>query len=84
MRANDPSRRYQADNGDPASGPAEALDWRPIDLLGWDVQYPYSPIARRLGLVWKIDGAAVVEVRRDEIVIERVPGFHTLVPKLVN
>jgi hypothetical protein len=58
------------------AGPAEALGWRPRDLLGWDVRYPYSPLARRRGLAWKFEGGAVVEVRRDAIVIERRPGFH--------
>jgi hypothetical protein len=64
------------------AGPAEALGWRPRDLLGWDVRYPFSPIAKRLGLTWKIAGARVVSVERDEIVIERQPGFHTTLPRL--
>jgi hypothetical protein len=63
------------------TSPAEALGWRPRDLLGWDVSCPYSPIARRIGLAWKFDGATVVEVRPDGIMIERQPGFHTLVPR---
>jgi hypothetical protein len=53
------------------AGQAEALGWRPRDLLGWDPRYPYTPIARRFGLAWKFEGAAVVELRQDAIVIDR-------------
>jgi hypothetical protein len=63
---------------------AEVLSWQPRDILGWDVRYPYSPTARRIGLAWKFDGATVVEVRLDGIMIERRPGFHTLVPRLTH
>jgi hypothetical protein len=58
------------------AGSAEALGWRPRDLLGWDPRYPYTPIAARLGLAWKI-----VEVRRDAIVIERRHGFRATLPR---
>jgi hypothetical protein len=64
------------------AGPAEALGWRPRDLLGWDPRYPYTPIAKRLGLAWKFEGAAVVEVQRDAIVIERRHGLRTTLPRL--
>jgi hypothetical protein len=60
---------------------AEALGWRPRDLLGWDPRYPYTPIAKRLGLAWKFEGAAVVEVRRDAIVVERLHGFRATLPR---
>ena len=53
------------------AGQAEALGWRPRDLLGWDPRYPYTPIAKHIGLAWKFEGAVVVEVRRDAIVVER-------------
>jgi hypothetical protein len=64
------------------AGPAEALGWRPRDLLGWDPRYPYTPIAKRLGLAWRFDGADVVEVRRDAIVIERWHGLRTTLPRI--
>jgi hypothetical protein len=63
------------------AGPASALGWRPRDLLGWDPRYPYTPIAKRLGLAWKFEGAAVVEVRRDAIVVERLHGFRATLPR---
>jgi hypothetical protein len=63
------------------AGPAEALGWRPRDLLGWDPRYPYTPIAKRLGLSWKFEGAAVVEVRRNATVIERRHGFRATLPR---
>jgi hypothetical protein len=63
------------------AGQAEALGWRPRDLLGWDPRYPYTPIAKRFGLAWKFEGAAVAEVRRDAIVIERPHGFRATLPR---
>jgi hypothetical protein len=56
------------------------MGWRPADLLGWDARYPYTPIAKHLGLAWKIDGAAVVEVTRDAVVIAR-HGVRTTLPR---
>ena len=50
---------------------AASMGWRPAHLLGWDFQCRYSPIAKHLGLVWKFEGAAVVEVTRHAIVIAR-------------
>jgi hypothetical protein len=46
---------------------AEALGWRPRDLLRWAPCCPYT----HLGLAWKFEGRPVVEVRQDAIVIER-------------
>jgi hypothetical protein len=63
------------------AGRAEALGWRPRDLLGWDPQNPYSPIAKHLGLAWKFEGAAVVEIRRDALVIERWHGSRATLPR---
>jgi hypothetical protein len=63
------------------AGRASALGWRPGDLLGWAPRYPYTPIAKRLGLGWKFEGAAVVEVRRDAMVIERRHGFRATLPR---
>jgi hypothetical protein len=63
------------------AGQAEALGWRPGDLLGWNPCYPYTPMAKHLGLGWKFEGAAVVEVRHDAIVIERRQGFRATLPR---
>jgi hypothetical protein len=65
------------------AGSAEALGWRPHDLLGWDPRYPYTPIAQRLGLTWKIEGAAVVAVTRESIVIDRRGARITLPRQLL-
>jgi hypothetical protein len=61
------------------AGPAEAMGWRPADLLGWDPYNPYSPSAKHFGLAWKFDGASVVEVTRDAMTIVR-DGVRTTLP----
>ena len=39
------------------------------DLLGWSPPQPYSPIAKHLGLIWKLNGDVVTKITRDTIVI---------------
>jgi hypothetical protein len=53
------------------AGQASTMGWQPANLLGWNPTYPYTPIAKLLGVAWKINCAEVVEVRQDAIVIER-------------
>jgi hypothetical protein len=45
----------------------DTLGWRPVDLLGWDPARLYTPVAKHVGLIWKLDGAAVLEMTRSVI-----------------
>jgi hypothetical protein len=59
---------------------AASMGWRPTDLLGWNPQYPYTPSAMHRGLAWRFEGAPVVEVTRDAVVIAR-HGVRTTLPR---
>jgi len=50
---------------------AAAIGWQPADLPGWDSCRPNTPIAKVLGIIWKLDGRAAVEITRDALVTAR-------------
>jgi hypothetical protein len=51
--------------------PAKAADfgWGPLDLFGCDRERPYGRIDR-LGLLWLVNGGAIVELHRDRAVLK--------------
>jgi len=50
---------------------AAAIGCQPADLPGWDSCRPNTPIAKVLGIIWKLDGRAAVEITRDALVTAR-------------
>jgi hypothetical protein len=55
--------------------PAEAADfgWGPLDLFGCDRERPYGRVDR-LGLLWLVNGGAIVELHRDRAVLKSASG----------
>lgn len=53
---------------------ADALGWTPDDLFGWDPGRPFSLIAMRIGLGWRIEGGTVVAVSRNVATIHQSNG----------
>jgi hypothetical protein len=52
---------------------AVALGWGPLDLFGCDRERPHARIGD-LGLLWLLSGAALVELHRDQAVLETETG----------
>jgi hypothetical protein len=51
-----------------------AMGWSPDDLFGWDPCRPFSLIATRIGLGWRIEGGSVVDVTESDATILRSNG----------
>lgn len=52
---------------------AAAFGWGPLNLFGCDRERPFARLDR-LGLIWLVNGGAVVELHRDRAIIERQGG----------
>lgn len=52
---------------------AAAFGWGPLDLFGCDRQRPFARIDH-LGLLWLLNGGAILELRRDRATIQAVSG----------
>jgi hypothetical protein len=61
-------------DGDWASR-AAFLDWGPLDLFGCDRQRPFVRVDR-LGLLWLLNGGTVVELHRDQAILETERGVR--------
>jgi hypothetical protein len=48
---------------------ADALSWGPLDLFGCDRERPFARVDH-LGLLWLLNGSAVVELHRDRAIVE--------------
>jgi hypothetical protein len=59
---------------------AAAFDWGPLDLFGCDRERPMSRVDH-LGLVWLLNGGAVVELHRDGAVLQTAGGALQSYPR---
>jgi hypothetical protein len=59
--------------GDGWAERAAALGWGPLDLFGCDRERPFARIDHQ-GLLWLLDGAAIIELHRDRATIEKPTG----------
>lgn len=70
LRFVDNCGRFLDDGG---AGKAMALGWGPLDLFGCDHERPFARVDR-MGLLWLLNGSAVVELRRDRAIIKTESG----------
>ena len=52
---------------------AAVLGWGPLDLFGCDRERPFGRLDH-MGLLWLLNGGAVVELQRDQAIIETTGG----------
>jgi len=77
-----PAQRWRRFIGDAArfldggwADKAAALGWGPLDLFGCNRERPFARIDH-MGLLWLLNGRAIIEMHRDNAVIETLGGGH--------